>query len=885
MKAKAKIIIVDDDPTNMLILATALRQEGYEVIEAVDGDQALAHARNSPIDIILLDLMLPGRDGIDICRELKANETTAIIPVIFVTAITDTQKLAHAFAAGGCDYITKPFRIEEILARVSVQLVLLTERRKLIGQKQHAESTAQHLRKMNKDLSQQARYDSLTKVLTRRAWKQGANVEHSRSKRTNNPYAVLMIDVDHFKSFNDTLGHPAGDNCLLNMAQAMSSACRSIDLIGRYGGEEFVVLLSGTDLLGAKHLAERIRQAVWDLGVNHPASPAGRVTVSIGLAINSDETLDEVITYADQALYKAKASGRNAVCAYSSDEIYIAAPDTTGAPHNNSRDVFSVLIVDDDITSRLLCQKSLEKEGYHVRTADCGVQALEMIHQAAPHVIVMDVVMPQMDGLACARAIRANPETGRVPIILMSARVESPDILAGLEAGADEYLLKPIHTPELIVRVRSMALLHRERIDLLTSYQMRADQIRVLTELLDFCRALAQANDDAEILSMTVDAVTHILSSRQVAILVPDEKREQLTLAKFHGKNPDDASVRKVEIGKGITGMAFLMRTPIVCNTEKQRCAKWSVDDEYLFSGSPLVSVSLIMAGEVIGVMNISDRVLQRPFEVCDLEYIEIITGLVATSLHGFRYRIAKEEARDLILVSLAKLAEHRDDDTAQHVDRVTIYSRLLAEDLEHSPYGDSIDENFIRCLERAVPLHDIGKVAIPDSILRKPGKLTVEEMAIMRTHADIGAATLQPIIERAPDSKFLQMAIDIIRTHHEWYDGSGYPKGLRGQSIPLSGRIVALVDVYDALTTKRVYKDAFSHEKAVAIIKELSGKQFDEVIVTSFLRREASFAHLAEYMADIITAANKSSNKTTPRKIANPTDGHYPTSDIKKRS
>ncbi|MEE9269747.1 MAG: HD domain-containing phosphohydrolase, partial [Candidatus Krumholzibacteria bacterium] len=149
------------------------------------------------------------------------------------------------------------------------------------------------------------------------------------------------------------------------------------------------------------------------------------------------------------------------------------------------------------------------------------------------------------------------------------------------------------------------------------------------------------------------------------------------------------------------------------------------------------------------------------------------------------------------------------------------------------------------------VPLHDIGKVAIPDHILLCPGRLTDEQMAIMRTHAAIGAKTIRSLIERSPDVGFLAMAADIAHYHHEWYNGSGYPEGLKANEIPLSARITAIADVYDGLTTKRVYKEAFRHEKAFAIIVEGSGTQFDPAIVDEFIKREKDFAKLAETMVD----------------------------------
>jgi len=203
-------------------------------------------------------------------------------------------------------------------------------------------------------------------------------------------------------------------------------------------------------------------------------------------------------------------------------------------------------------------------------------------------------------------------------------------------------------------------------------------------------------------------------------------------------------------------------------------------------------------------------------------------------------------------MVALAKLAEYRDNDTGRHLDRVTRFCLVLAEALrERDAYRKLIDAQFLYNLERSVPLHDIGKVAIPDEILLFPGRLNDEQMAVMRTHTDTGANTIQALIARAPGVSFLEMATDIARYHHERYDGKGYPTGLKAEAIPLAARITAVADVYDALTTRRVYKEAFSHAKAVEIIREGSGTQFDPAVVEAFLNRQATFAKLAETMAD----------------------------------
>lgn len=212
--------------------------------------------------------------------------------------------------------------------------------------------------------------------------------------------------------------------------------------------------------------------------------------------------------------------------------------------------------------------------------------------------------------------------------------------------------------------------------------------------------------------------------------------------------------------------------------------------------------------------------------------------------------RILSLESRDLVIFSLAKLAEARDPETGAHLERIREYCRVLAQHLSHSPkHRHTVDGDFVQILYMTSPLHDIGKVGIPDSVLLKPGRLTPEEFEIMKQHAVIGGMTLKAAAEAHPRAKYLQIARDIAFTHHEKFDGSGYPYGLRGEAIPLCGRIVALSDVYDALTTARVYKPAYSHEVANNIILEGSGKHFDPEIVEAYVANEERFIEIHEQL------------------------------------
>jgi len=351
----------------------------------------------------------------------------------------------------------------------------------------------------------------------------------------------------------------------------------------------------------------------------------------------------------------------------------------------------SILVVD-DVRANLDVIVGILSSDYQVLAATSGKIALDIIEQVAelPDLILLDIVMPDMDGFSVCRLLKSNLRTLKIPIIFLTGRIEEADEERGLAAGAVDYISKPIRPGIVKARIKTHLALY--------------DQTRLLEDL------------------------------------VRERTRE--------------------------------------------------------------VSVT-----------------------------------------------------QDVVIHGLASLAETRDNETGRHLQRTQQYVKTLALELQKKPaYRSTLCDSTIDLMYKSAPLHDIGKVGIPDRILLKPGKLTAEEFEIMKAHPLLGRDAISDAEQHLGSSSFLSIAREIAHTHHEKWDGTGYPQGLKGTDIPLSGRLMALADVYDALITRRVYKPAFSHETAKAIILEGQGSHFDPEIVTAFLNQEETFIQIAERLVDEVS-------------------------------
>lgn len=320
-----RVLVVDDCEDTRRSLQRLLQAHGYDqVVTAENGQAALDYLcaddpEEAPrVDVMLTDLDMPGLDGIEVCQLVKAAPHLRDIAVLILTGITDELTLERAFEAGACDYITKPFNVNELLARVRSAANLKHQFDQCKMREQDLVKVTRQLKQLNEELQRLSILDELTGIPNRRFFNILLTQEWGRAARAVLPLSMMLIDIDYFKNYNDHYGHPQGDKCLKKVATTLNSLVRRPgDCVARYGGEEFVVLLAHTGLGGATQVAETLRHAVEELRLPHADSPVhNRVTISVGVASTVPErssSPEVLLSAADQAVYQAKHGGRNCV--------------------------------------------------------------------------------------------------------------------------------------------------------------------------------------------------------------------------------------------------------------------------------------------------------------------------------------------------------------------------------------------------------------------------------------------------------------------------------------------------------------------------------------------------------------------------------------------
>jgi response regulator RpfG family c-di-GMP phosphodiesterase len=482
----------------------------------------------------------------------------------------------------------------------------------------------------------------------------------------------------------------------------------------------------------------------------------------------------------------------------------------------------AVLLVD-DVPLLLKSLSRLLESDYDVTCANCAEEALELLNGPESfQVIISDYGMPDVNGLdLLAEAARLHPAVGRVILTGMPRLDLAVD---AMNAGnIHRFLFKPCGLEELRAAVDTGVEAHQTYINEeleIGELAFSNESLSLLNENLEqrvraqqdsiacfrtLALALNQVDDLDGVAQATAEAAFSVLGGRGVFVQIHDP-----------------LGVR-VECSMGPEMSARMLTEPLVTKD------------------GPLGEIVVDMLGP-----DGRDSVEEQS------DMLAAIASTAAVATHNELRRRERDDAQYATVAALARLSEMRDLETGQHLERVSGLCELIATGLvERGLHTETIDIVFTKDLMRSAPLHDIGKVGIPDSILLKQGPLSPEEWETMKTHAQIGANTLQGVIEGGHAPSYLRMGLDIALCHHERWDGTGYPQGLSGSDIPLSARILALSDVYDALTSVRPYKEAWPHEKALELIRENSGSHFDPDLVEAFLGKEQEVNSLRVRLRD----------------------------------
>jgi two-component system chemotaxis response regulator CheY len=311
-----KVLVADDSAVPRLILERNLTALGHEIAAASDGDEAWALYRSFAPDVILSDWLMPGLDGIELCRRIRSDPVDRYTYFVLLTSMTEVEHVITAMVAGADDFMVKP------LERTALEAALIGARR-VTGLHELLRDQRASLERLNSLLFDDARRDPLTLLGNRLRLSEDLAAAVARVERYGHAYSIALLDIDFFKRYNDRFGHQAGDLALRSVAQALAGSVRAGDMVYRYGGEEFLILLPEQTLTTSAVVVDRVRQAVEELGLPHPDNPpTNAVTVSAGVASTDPTTklvVNDWLRQADQALYRAKATGRNRVVAFESD--------------------------------------------------------------------------------------------------------------------------------------------------------------------------------------------------------------------------------------------------------------------------------------------------------------------------------------------------------------------------------------------------------------------------------------------------------------------------------------------------------------------------------------------------------------------------------------
>lgn len=470
-----------------------------------------------------------------------------------------------------------------------------------------------------------------------------------------------------------------------------------------------------------------------------------------------------------------------------------------------------ILVVDDEKTILELARRFLTSEGFQVETASQGTQAIKCLEQSSFDILLTDIRMPGMSGLELMKVARGlRPE---IIMVVITGHGTITTAIESLKVGAMGFVLKPFTRQEIMSSVQNALEKHR----------LRQENLRMksLMPLFQLTQTLMMQTDLNQLLNLIVGLVKKEVKVDRVSLMILNEKAQELEVRATTGfEHPDDRKLKKA-VGKGLSGMAVIKKEPVMVQGGLERNPELSdfLDDEGVASG---LAFPIMLRKKVIGVLNLSKLVSGSPFGESDLGLLSIICGQAAVAIENTRLYQEIKTSYLRTLQALVAAIEIKDRYSKGHSSGVAFYAAMIGKELH-------LSKSELQDLVIAGILHDIGKIGISDEILKKEGALSGEEYESMKVHSLNAVKILEPI-------GLSQRILSAILHHHERWDGSGYPKGLSGESIPLYSRIVTIADTIDAMTSPRPYHKTFTLSEAREEVERCKGKQFDPELVDIFL-------------------------------------------------
>ncbi|BCR05825.1 hypothetical protein DESUT3_28940 [Desulfuromonas versatilis] len=493
-----------------------------------------------------------------------------------------------------------------------------------------------------------------------------------------------------------------------------------------------------------------------------------------------------------------------------------------------------ILVVDDNEMICALLSEVLETEGYEVSTALSGEAALDSFQQNPFPLVLLDLMLPGISGTEVLKAIKQLSQQTDAVMITSHGTMESA--IEALRLGAADYLTKPFDNLEQVTNLVRETFSKRRRIEekewlyrqILSKSRQLETAVKRLSSLNELSRSLYSILDLKELLQFSVQLVAREVDAERVSLMLLEKRTGELKIKASHGIDPDKVKGARCRLGEGVAGWVAQKGKALI-SEEQMTQADLAPTGEGRYRTSTFVSTPLIISvpikgdREVIGVINVSNKASGEPFSEEDLQFVDTLGSQIAVAIDNAM--AVNRELKDThyqAILALAEALEAKDATSGEHSGGMLRYAEPMAERL-------GLPEERTEILRYAAVLHDIGKIGVPERILQKPAELSPEEFQIMQNHTRVGRDILRSMTFMAP-------VVPIIEAHHEWFDGSGYPKGLAGEAIPLEARIVAVLDAFDAMTAERPYRRPLTRVQALGQLSEGRGSQFDPVVVEVFL-------------------------------------------------